>query len=134
MKVFVDTAAWIALVNKRDTLHLPALQISKKLRQTQASLVTTEFILLELADGLCNLSTRPNIIKFIDGLYQLPKLKIVQLDPMLLQEGWKLYKQRPDKEWSLTDCISFVVMRQEKITQVFTSDHHFEQAGFIKLL
>lgn len=79
MKVFVDTAAWIALVNKRDTLHLPALQISKKLRQRQVSLITTEFILLEVADGLCNLSTRPSIIKFIDGLYQLPKLKIIQL-------------------------------------------------------
>jgi predicted nucleic acid-binding protein len=56
MKVFVDTAAWIALINQRDALHNSALEISKNLRQKQVSLVTTEFVLLEVADGLCNLT------------------------------------------------------------------------------
>ncbi len=51
-----------------------------------------------------------------------------------LDEGWMLYSQRPDKDWGLTDCISFAVMTQEGITQAFTSDRHFEQAGFTKLL
>jgi predicted nucleic acid-binding protein len=134
MKVFVDTAAWIALINQRDALHNSALEISKNLRQKQASLVTTEFVLLEVADGLCNLPIRLNTINFIDGLYQLPKLKIIRLDKILFDAGWQLYKQRLDKEWSLTDCISFVVMRYESITQAFTSDRHFEQARFIKLL
>ena len=134
MKVFVDTAAWIALINQRDALHNSALEISKNLRQKQASLVTTEFVLLEVADGLCNLPIRLNTINFIDGLYQLPKLKIIRLDKILFDAGWQLYKQRLDKEWSLTDCISFVVMRYESITQAFTSDRHFEQAGFMKLL
>ena len=134
MKVFVDTAAWIALINQRDALHNSALEISKNLRQKQASLVTTEFVLLEVADGLCNLPIRLNTINFIDGLYQLPKLKIIRLDKILFDTGWQLYKQRLDKEWSLTDCISFVVMRYESITQAFTSDRHFEQARFIKLL
>jgi predicted nucleic acid-binding protein len=61
-------------------------------------------------------------------------LKIIRLDKILFDAGWQLYKQRLDKEWSLTDCISFVVMRHESITQAFTSDRHFEQAGFMKLL
>jgi predicted nucleic acid-binding protein len=134
MKVFVDTAAWIALINQRDALHNSALEISKNLRQKQVSLVTTEFVLLEVAVGLCNLPIRLNTINFIDGLYQLPKLKIIRLDKILFDAGWQLYKQRLDKEWSLTDCISFVVMRYESITQAFTSDRHFEQARFIKLL
>ena len=134
MKVFVDTAAWIALINQRDALHNSALEISKNLRQKRVSLVTTEFVLLEVADGLCNLPIRLNTINFIDGLYQLPKLKIIRLDKTLFDAGWQLYKQRLDKEWSLTDCISFVVMRYESITQAFTSDRHFEQAGLIKLL
>jgi len=134
MKVFVDTAAWIALINQRDALHNSALEISKNLRHKQVSLVTTEFVLLEVADGLCNLPIRLNTINFIDGLYQLPKLKIIRLDKILFDAGWQLYKQRLDKEWSLTDCISFVVMRYESITQAFTSDRHFEQARFIKLL
>lgn len=134
MKIFVDTAAWIALINKRDSLHYPALEINKNLRQKQCSLITTEFVLLEVADGLCNLSNRLKIINFIDGLYQLPKLRIIKLNQILFQKGWQLYKQRLDKEWSLTDCISFIVMTENNITQAFTSDHHFEQAGFTKLL
>ena len=103
MKVFVDTAAWIALINQRDALHNPALEISKNLRQQQVSLVTTEFVLLEVADGLCNLPTRRKTINFIDGLYQLPKLQIIGLDKTLFDAGWRLYKQRLDKEWSLGD-------------------------------
>jgi predicted nucleic acid-binding protein len=102
MKVFVDTAAWIALINQRDALHNSALEISKNLRHKQVSLVTTEFVLLEVADGLCNLPTRLKTINFIDGLYQLPKLKIIRLDKTLFDEGWRLYKQRLDKEWSVT--------------------------------
>ncbi|MGL5034261.1 MAG: type II toxin-antitoxin system VapC family toxin, partial [Microcystaceae cyanobacterium] len=60
--------------------------------------------------------------------------QIIRLDELLLQEGWSLYRQRIDKEWSLTDCISFVTMERQDILHAFTSDRHFEQAGFIKLL
>lgn len=135
-KVFVDTAAWIALLNSRDTYHLPARQIMERLRQQKAALTTTEFVLLEVADALSNPPIRSQTITFVDSLQQLqaPALKIVSISRSLWLEGWSLYKQRTDKEWGLTDCTSFVVMMQEQITQAFTSDHHFEQAGFINLL
>jgi hypothetical protein len=61
-------------------------------------------------------------------------VSIIPASPSLLADGWTLYSERPDKEWSLTDCTSFVVMTHEHMTQAFTSDHHFEQAGFVKLL
>ena len=61
-------------------------------------------------------------------------MRIVPADSVLLADGLTLYRQRSDKERSLTDCISFVVMQREQLTQAFTSDHHFEQAGFVKLL
>ena len=51
-----------------------------------------------------------------------------------MQSGLNLYEQRLDKDWGLTDCISFVVMQREQIQEAFTSDKHFEQAGFIRLL
>ena len=133
-KVFIDTAAWIALINSRDNLHTQAKQVRHKLRQQNALLVTTEFVLLEVADAFCDSSTRMQAVSFIDGLESLAILQIVSIERSLFTEGWLLYKQRPDKDWSLTDCISFVVMSQENIVQAFTSDHHFEQAGFIKLL
>ena len=61
-------------------------------------------------------------------------LEIVPVSQSLLADGWALYCQRCDKDWGLTDCISFVIMTQRQIMQAFTSDHHFEQARFINLL
>jgi predicted nucleic acid-binding protein len=63
-----------------------------------------------------------------------PKGKITPADPKLFDEGVKLFESRSDKEWSLTDCISFVVMQREGIAEALTGDHHFEQAGFVALL
>lgn len=132
--MFVDTAAWIALLNNSDSLHASAVQIMATLRQQRAILVTTEFVFLEVADALSAPNIRRQTVTFISGLRQLPILQIIPVSQKLFVDGWELYKQRPDKEWGLTDCISFVVMMQENITIAFTSDHHFEQAGFVKLL
>ncbi len=122
------------LINIRDNLHTQAKQVRYKLRQQNAVLVTTEFVLLEVADAFCDSSTRMQAVSFIDGLESLAILQIISIERSLFTEGWLLYKQRPDKDWSLTDCISFVVMSRENIVQAFTSDRHFEQAEFTKLL
>lgn len=119
----MDTAAWIAIINSRDSLHLQAKQVRYKLRQQNALLVTT-FVLLEVADAFCHFSTRIQAASFIDGLELLAILQIIPIERSLFAEGWLLYKQRPDKDWSLTDCISFVVMMRENIVQAFTSDRH----------
>lgn len=132
--VLVDTAAWIALVNTRDELHNRAAQTMAELRRRNVALVTTEFVLLEVANALCTSAWRAKSVKLIDGFRSVPNLRIIPADTMLLAEGWELYRSRLDKEWSLTDCISIFILRKESIEQVFTSDHHFEQAGFVKLL
>jgi uncharacterized protein len=132
--VLVDTAAWIALVNTRDELHSRAEQTMTELRRRKSTLVTTEFVLLEVANALCTSAWRGKAIKLIDGLRSLSTLRIIPADTILLAEGWELYRTRLDKEWSLTDCTSIVILQTEQIEQVFTSDHHFEQAGFVNLL
>jgi len=104
------------------------------LRSNKVALVTTEFILVEVANAFCASAWRGKAVKLIDGLRSVPNLKIVEADSSLLSDGWRLYCGRLDKEWSLTDCVSFAVMQEEQINHAFTSDHHFEQAGFIKLL
>jgi predicted nucleic acid-binding protein len=131
--VLVDTAAWIALVNTRDELHSRAEQTLADLRRGNVALITTEFVLLEVSNALCTSAWREKGVKLIDGLRSLADLQIVGADTTLLAEGWQLYRSRLDKEWSLTDCTSIIVLQKERIDQVFTSDH-FEQAGFIKLL
>jgi uncharacterized protein len=105
-----------------------------ELRQRKVALVTTEFVLLEVANALCSSAWRGKAIKLIDGLRSLSNLRIIPADTALLADGWQLYRARLDKEWSLTDCVSIAVMQKESLDQVFSSDHHFEQAGFAKLL
>jgi uncharacterized protein len=134
VKVFIDTAAWIALANADDELHTRADQIMSDLLTEKTRLVTTELVLLEVADALAAPNLRSNTIQFINRLRQVPILRIIPLSEDLLADGWSLYSQRLDKSWGLTDCTSFVVMLSEQITQVFMSDRHFEQAGFVKLL
>jgi predicted nucleic acid-binding protein len=133
-EIFIDTVAWLALLNASDALHAPAHQIMEQLRAQQARLTTTEFVLLEVADALCLPLVRDQTIRFIEGLRRSPVLEIVPASADLVAAGWKLYCQRNDKAWGLTDCISFAVMQERHLTQAFTSDHHFTQAGFAKLL
>ena len=132
--VLVDTAAWIALVNTRDELHTRSQKTMAELRSRKVALVTTEFVLLEVANALCRWAWRGKAIKLIDGFRSLSNLRIISADTTLLAEGWELYRSRADKEWSLTDCTSIIVMQKEHIEKAFTSDHHFEQAGFTNLL
>jgi predicted nucleic acid-binding protein len=133
-KIFVDTAAWIALFNRRDALHHQTRQLMDEFRQQNIILVSTEFLLLEVADAFSNPAIRGLTVEYINRLRRWKNLQIIPVSQSLLAEGWQLYSQRSDKDWGLTDCISFVVMRQENITEAFTSDHHFQQAGFVKLL
>ena len=96
--------------------------------------MTTEFVLLEVADALSGPSLRGHTVTFINGLRRLAVLHIFPATSGLLADGWTLYSQRPDKEWGLTDCISFVVMRQAGVQEALTFDQHFVQAGFQALL
>ncbi|MBW4580925.1 MAG: PIN domain-containing protein [Tildeniella nuda ZEHNDER 1965/U140] len=133
-RIFVDAVAWIALLNSRDSLHQTAKQLMMSFQQQNVSLVTTEFVLLEVADALSSPASREVTVAYVKRLRVLNRLEIIPVSQTLLFEGWTLYSQRPDKEWGLTDCISFVVMSQQQLTQAFTSDRHFKQAGFANLL
>jgi len=131
--VFVDTAAWIALINVRDALHVRAQSVYDGLVQQRVPLVTSDFVLLEVADALGAPFLRPYTIAFINRLRR-DVVEIVPLSEELMRKGWSLYSQRADKEWGLTDCTSFVIMQGRGIVEAFTSDHHFAQAGFQRLL
>ncbi len=113
---------------------MKALEVRRELRQRNARMVTTDFVLIEVADGLSNPPLRKAVIAFIEELRREKTIEIVPVSDDLMARGWNLYRQRPDKEWGLTDCISMVVMQEKGITDAFTSDHHFAQAGFTVLL
>ena len=129
-KVFADTFYFLALLNKNDEAHAKALQYSAQIEQ----LITTEWVLTELADGLASSRRRSMVLQTRQELSADADVQVIPLDMQLHEEGIRLYASRADKEWSLTDCISFIVMQREAVTEALTGDHHFEQAGFVALL
>lgn len=135
--VFMDTAGWLALLNPKDGLHSQAVSVRGDLQRRRVKLVTTEFVLIEVADAFAEPVLRAVAVEFYRGLRQAntpSTLEIVSVSEDLLAKGWTFYGQRPDKGWGLTDCMSMVVMQERGISEAFTSDHHFTQAGFTILL
>jgi uncharacterized protein len=132
--VFVDTAAWLALVNKSEDLHEAARVERDHLIQQKAKLVTTDYVVVEIANSLARLPLRGVARKLIDFVKASDSVEIVAISPEIFERAYQLYCSHDDKEWGLTDCTSFVVMRDLKISRAFTADRHFEQAGFTVLL
>jgi len=124
----------IALVDIRDSLHAKTKEIFANLRRQNYKFITTEFVLLEFATAPSAPDFRGKASIFIEGLSQSPDVEIIPISSELFWLGFELYKNRPDKEWSMVDCTSFIVMKEMKISESFTEDHHFEQAGLKKLL
>ena len=129
--VFADTHYFIAMLNPTDVANARAMSFA---RTFAGDYVTTREVLVELADGLSAVGSRLAAGKFIEDIRTNRAMRIIWSDESLFDEGYALYMARPDKQWSLTDCISFVVMKREGITEALTGDHHFEQAGFMALL
>ena len=132
--VFLDSAYLIALAQANDEYHDMALELSGQVEAQRARAVTTRAVLLEVGNALAKIKSRAAAIHLISLLGNSPQVEIVPLTEDLAAQGWELFCQRPDKDWSWTDCISFVLMRERGLKQALTSDGHFEQAGFIALL
>jgi predicted nucleic acid-binding protein len=128
---FADTFVFLALLSRHDRKHTAAVQAMNASREP---LLTTAWVLTELADGLCAAQSRALFVEMEARLRGNPRVTIIEPSQRLYDDGLELYRQRPDKDWSLTDCISFVVMRERGIVEALTGDHHFEQAGFVALL
>lgn len=134
--LFADTAGWGYLVDPTQAYHSLAASIYRRARQQGRKVITTNYVIVELVALLSSPLhvPRPAAIAFIEGLKSSPYVEIVHVDAKLDEAAWQLLKSRQDKEWSLVDCASFVVMQQRGIFEALTSDHHFEQAGFVRLL
>lgn len=133
-KVFVDTAAWLALVNKSDVAHQKARTVRDALLKVHIQFVVTNYVMVEIANALCKVPQRETAVKLINSIEMTKNIQIVEIDKEIYKEAWQVYSTYLDKDWSLTDCMSFVVMREKGITEAFTTDKHFEQAGFNILL
>ncbi|MCY7376898.1 MAG: PIN domain-containing protein [Pyrinomonadaceae bacterium] len=130
-KTFVDTFYVVALVNKRDEFHEKAHELVMEF-DTQP-LLTTDAVLLEIGNSLAR-NNKQKSIEIIDQFVSSEEIEMVRLDETLFNKAFELYKNHADKSWGLVDCISFVVMREQNITDALTCDKHFAQAGFRALM
>jgi predicted nucleic acid-binding protein len=133
--LFLDSSYIIALAIPADHLHVEAVVRADWLRRNpDVGLVTTRAVLLEIGNALGRLRFRSAAIAVLGAIASDPRIQIVPLADDLYEEALSLFRERPDKEWGMTDCVSFVVMQRLGLQDALTADHHFEQAGFRALL
>ena len=130
-RIFIDTLFVIALINQRDEHHKEASELAEGYENQP--LLTTEAVLLEIGNALAR-NFKDQAVEVIDDFLTSNDVEIIHLTPELFDQGYSLYKKHQDKTWGLVDCISFEVLRKQKINSVLTFDRHFEQAGFQVLM
>jgi uncharacterized protein len=133
-EVFLDAGFAIALAAATDQLHPRALALAKQMQAAGTRLITTHAVLLEIGNALSKHRYRSAAVQLLTSLAADPKVTIVPVRLDLYQRAVELFRNRPDKEWGLIDCLSFLVMSDMKITEARTHDEHFVQAGFQALL
>ena len=133
-ELFLDTAFAIALSSPKDEHHEKALRLAEQLEAEGTRLLTTRAVILEIGNALSKQRYRKAGVELLESLEQDPNIEIIPMTEGLYKRGFELYQSRPDKEWGITDCISFVVMQERSIMEALTTDKHFEQAGFQALL
>ena len=133
-QVFADTAYWLALINPLDQHHDKATRESVSLKGKR--IVTSDAVLTEFLNALGDKGSalRLAAIRSVESIVSNPGVTVIAQMRKLFNKGFTLYKARADKGYSLTDCISMAIMRERRIRQVLTTDHHFEQEGFVALM
>ena len=133
-KLFVDTSGWLALVNRSDALHQQAKKIYDERFAAGWDFITHTGVMLETGNGLSLIPLRALATRLKKRLDASMRIDVIFVTDELYESGWQLYENRQDKDWGVVDCISFVLMQEMSLTESLTHDHHFEQAGFRKLL
>jgi uncharacterized protein len=135
-EIFADTSGWANYFVRTESFHQEAKQLMQQWRKDFTPVITTNYVLSELVALFISplRIPRQQQIQAIETIKAVEWVKILHIDQTLADQAWEFLKMRDDKMWSLADCSSVVVMKQRRISQGFTTDHHFEQAGFVRLL
>jgi uncharacterized protein len=132
--IFADTCYWIATINPRDNLHSRTMVVMQSLQPFR--LITSDMVLVEVLNAFGDWGEyiRRAAVAAIQEITADTSTEIVPQTRRLFQEALDLYRQRPDKDWSLTDCASFIIMNKREITEALTNDIHFIQSGYSALI
>lgn len=132
-KYFIDTSFLIALETHDDMHHQSALNFWRELLVSKPSFLSTNFIIDEVATYFNSRNKHFKAVEIGNCLLKSFSINLIHVDESVFLEGWDFFSQHDDKSYSLTDCISFVVMNRFNTLKSLTFDRHFEQAGFLRL-
>lgn len=132
--VFLDTGHVVVLANRRDRHHQKALELAEQVSRDNIPVVTTQAVLVEGGNALASVKNRSFAVKYVEAVERTPTFEVVYSTIDLFHRSLALYRERQDKSWGMTDCISFVVMRDRGLRDAPSTDRDFEQAGFNVLL
>lgn len=128
-EIFIDTSFIIGLYNRDDNAHQRCMEVSIYTKKA-ARLITTDAVLMELGNTFSVVHKRQKGARIIREFLKMKRMEIINLTPEYFEDALKLYEERPDKEWGMVDCFSFVVMNKFSVETAFTLDKYFRQAGF----
>lgn len=133
--LFIDTSGWAYYLDRQNLLHPPIVALVKQTIAERRRLVTTNYIITELVALLSSRYHLPRsqVITAINAIKRDASVEMVHIERTIDDEAWALLESRLDKEWSLVDACSFVIMRRFGMTEALTTDHHFTQAGFLRV-
>ena len=136
IEVFADTSGWASAFIGKEMFHFPAAEYLRQWQADGTKVVTTNYVLTEVVALLMSPLRVPRVqqIAILSAIRTAAWVEVVHIDPALDAAAHLLMQNRPDKMWSLVDCSSIVVMQERGISLALTSDHHFEQAGLVRLL
>lgn len=134
--LFVDTSGWASFFIQDQSYYSQALEQLSLARTQNYQIITTNYIIAELVALFDSPLRQPRnrIFEMINTIKSRPYIQILHVSKSIDHAAWELCQKRPDKPWSLVDCSSFIIMQQFNIQTALTTDRHFEQAGFIRLL
>lgn len=134
-EVFGDTSGWVSVFLNKDPHHTKASSLIAQWHQQNRRIVTTNYVLSELIAIFTRFRLqRSTALDYIKTIRSVAWVEIVHIDEVRDAAAWQLLAERLDKKWSLVDCASFAVMEIRDLTEALTTDKHFEQAGFVRLL
>jgi uncharacterized protein len=132
--VFMDSAGFLALWDAADEHHRAALRLQQRLVAAGRRFLTSDYIVDETATLLLVRHSHAAAADFLSTIEASAAVGLEWLGPERFHAACELFRKRSDKQWSFTDCTSFVLMRELRVREAFTTDRHFRQAGFVPLL
>lgn len=130
---FLDTSYIIALEIKNEQSHQPVLQHWLTLTTIKPFLVTTTYVFDEIVTFFNSRNLHHKAVEIGNRFLESPDIELIDIDRKLFNQGWQYFQKHQDKTYSLTDCLSFIVMTNRSYSTALTLDHHFLQAGFQRL-